>query len=63
VTGKTASEWIEEAVVLEAKALLQNQDLTVAQISDLLHFADQSAFSRFFRKSLGLSPTAYKQAS
>jgi len=63
VTGKTASEWIEEAVVLEAKALLQNQQLTVAQIADLLHFADQSAFSRFFRKSLGFSPTAYKLAS
>ncbi|MBC6611469.1 AraC family transcriptional regulator [Hymenobacter sp. BT507] len=61
-TGKTASAWIEQAVLLEAKALLQNQQLSVAQISDLLHFADQSAFSRFFRKSIGLSPTAYKQA-
>ncbi|RPD45930.1 AraC family transcriptional regulator [Hymenobacter sediminis] len=62
-TGKTAGEWIEEAVMLEAKALLQNQQLTVAQVADLLHFTDQSAFSRFFRNSLGLSPTAYKQAS
>ncbi|UOR06802.1 helix-turn-helix domain-containing protein [Hymenobacter aerilatus] len=61
-TGKTASEWIDQAVLLEAKALLQNQQLSVAQISDLLHFTDQSAFSRFFRKSLGFSPTAYKQA-
>ncbi|UOQ77368.1 AraC family transcriptional regulator [Hymenobacter sp. 5516J-16] len=61
-TGKTAGEWIEEAVMLEAKALLQNQQLTVAQVADLLHFTDQSAFSRFFRNSLGLSPTAYKQA-
>lgn len=61
-TGKTAGEWIDEAVVLEAKALLQNPQLTVAQVSDLLHFADQSAFSRFFKKSIGLSPTAYKQA-
>lgn len=61
-TGKTAGEWIAEAVALEAKALLQNQQLTVAQVSDLLHFADQSAFSRFFKKSIGLSPTAYKQA-
>ena len=49
-------------MLLEAKALLQNQQLSVAQIADLLHFADQSAFGRFFRKSIGLSPTAYKQA-
>ncbi|GAB3833218.1 AraC family transcriptional regulator [Hymenobacter jeollabukensis] len=62
VTGKTAGAWIAEVVVLEAQALLQNQQLTVAQISDLLHFTDQSAFSRFFKKSIGLSPTAYKQA-
>ncbi|MBW3130180.1 MULTISPECIES: helix-turn-helix domain-containing protein [Hymenobacter] len=62
ITGKTASDWIEQAVLLEAKALLQNQQLSVAQISELLHFTDQSAFSRFFRKSLGFSPTAYKQA-
>ncbi|WP_176132948.1 helix-turn-helix domain-containing protein [Hymenobacter sp. CRA2] len=61
-TGKTAGEWIAEAVVLEAQALLQNQQLTVAQVADLLHFTDQSAFSRFFRKNRGLSPTAYKQA-
>ncbi|RSK33098.1 AraC family transcriptional regulator [Hymenobacter metallilatus] len=61
-TGKTAGEWIEEAVMLEAKALLQHGHLTVAQVADLLHFPDQSAFSRFFRNSLGLSPTAYKQA-
>ena len=61
-TGKTAGEWIEEAVMLEAKALLQHGHLTIAQVADLLHFADQSAFSRFFRNSLGLSPTAYKQA-
>ncbi|MBG8556251.1 AraC family transcriptional regulator [Hymenobacter guriensis] len=61
-TGKTAGEWIEEAVMLEAKALLQHGQLSVAQVADLLHFTDQSAFSRFFRNSLGLSPTAYKQA-
>ncbi|RSK49990.1 AraC family transcriptional regulator [Hymenobacter rigui] len=61
-TGKTAGEWIEEAVMLEAKALLQHGQLSVAQVADLLHFPDQSAFSRFFRNSLGLSPTAYKQA-
>jgi AraC-like DNA-binding protein len=62
VTGQTAGDWIEEAVMLEAKALLQNQTLTISQVSDLLHFADQSTFSRFFKKSIGLSPTAYKQA-
>lgn len=62
VTGKTAGEWIAEAVMLEARVLLQNPSLTIAQISDTLHFADQSTFGRFFKKSIGLSPVAYKQA-
>ncbi|MCC3158958.1 AraC family transcriptional regulator [Hymenobacter sp. 15J16-1T3B] len=60
-TGKTASAWIEEAVMLEAKARLLNPALTVAQVAEQLHFADASAFSRFFKKSHGRSPKAYKQ--
>lgn len=62
VTGRTASDWIAEAVVLEAKALLQNPVLPIQEVASSLHFADQFAFSRFFKNSTGLSPTAYRQA-
>jgi AraC-like DNA-binding protein len=62
VTDKTAGDWITEAILLEAKVLLRNPTLTIAQISDLLHFTDQSTFGRFFKKSTGLSPVAYKQS-
>lgn len=61
VTGRTASDWIAEAVALEAKALLQNPALPIQQVAASLHFADQFAFSRFFKNSTGLSPTAYRQ--
>jgi AraC family transcriptional activator of pobA len=61
VTGKPASDLIAEAVVLEAKALLQTTALPMSAIADHLHFADQFAFSRFFKKRTGLSPTAYKR--
>jgi AraC family transcriptional regulator, transcriptional activator of pobA len=62
VTGRTASHWIGEAVALEAKALLQNPALPIQQVAARLHFADQFSFSRFFKNSTGLSPTAYRQA-
>jgi AraC family transcriptional activator of pobA len=60
VTGKPASDFIAEAVVLEAQALLQTTTLPMAEVADRLHFTDQFAFSRFFKQRTGLSPTAYK---
>jgi AraC family transcriptional activator of pobA len=61
VTGKRAVAWLAEAVVLEAHILLQNPALTIGQISDTLHFADQSTFGRFFRSNTGVSPASYRQ--
>lgn len=63
VTGKTAGEWLTEAVVLEAKVLLQNPALSIAQVANGLHFADQSTFGKFFKQATGLSPRAYRQPS
>ena len=61
-TGKTASQWIGEALIIEAKVLLHNPALSIAQVADLLHFPNQSTFGRFFKRSTHLSPTAYKNA-
>jgi AraC family transcriptional activator of pobA len=61
VTGKRAVAWLAEAVVLEAHILLQNPALSIGQISDTLHFADQSTFGRFFRTNTGVSPASYRQ--
>lgn len=60
-TGKRAVEWLAEAVLLEASVLLQNPALTIGQVADTLHFADQSTFGRFFRNNTGVSPAAYRQ--
>ncbi len=60
-TGKRAVAWLAEAVLLEAHVLLQNPTLAIGQIADMLHFADQSAFGRFFRTNTGVSPAGYRQ--
>lgn len=60
-TGKRAVAWLAEAVLLEAHVLLQNPALTIGQIADTLHFADQSTFGRFFRNNTGVSPAGYRQ--
>jgi len=60
-TGKTASEWIDKAIILEAKVLLQKQDLGIAQISDKLNFGDQSVFGKFFKTHEGIPPLEYRK--
>lgn len=60
-SGKTAAEWIEDHVVLEAKALLRSTNLTIQQISDELNFPSQSFFGKYFKRLTGLSPIKYRK--
>ena len=59
--GKSAGEMIDERVILEARALLQNKDLTVSQISELLGFDDVSNFGKYFKNLTGDSPLGYRK--
>lgn len=56
VSGKTAGEWINEMLLLEAKVRLQNPNLTVAQIAYDLKFSDPSHFGKFIKKHTGKTP-------
>ncbi|MDX6187836.1 helix-turn-helix domain-containing protein [Flavobacterium sp. Fl-318] len=60
VTDKTIKEFIKEAIILEAKILLQNDDLTILQIIEELRFSNSSSFSNFFKKSTSMSPSEYR---
>ena len=60
LTGKTASEWIDELVILEAKNLLKNSDMTVQQVSNTLNFSTQSFFGKYFKHHTGMSPREYQ---
>jgi len=60
-TGKTASDWIYEIIILEAKVLLQNKENTIKQISDHLNFANPSFFGKFFKRNTSLSPKEYRK--
>lgn len=61
VSGKVPTEWIDEHVVAEARALLKGTNLTVQQISHELGFPSQSFFGKFFKRMTGLSPKAYRE--
>lgn len=59
-TGFTAVEWIERYVTLEAKVLLTSTNMTIQQISDTLNFPTQSAFGKYFKKCVGMSPKSFR---
>lgn len=61
VTGKTPHEIIAGETLSMAVQLLQNNGLLVQQVADVLHFSDQAAFSKFFKKYFGLSPAEYRK--
>lgn len=62
ISGKTAAEWIDDYVTLEAKSLLKSTNLTIQQISDSLHFPSQSFFGKYFKRQTGMSPKKYRES-
>ena len=59
--GKSAGDWIDDYVLLEAKALLKSTNMTVQQISDELNFPTQSFFGKYFKRLTGVSPKEYRK--
>lgn len=60
-SGKTGAEWIEDHVMLEARALLKSTDKSIGQISDELNFPSQSFFGKYFKRRTGMSPLEYRK--
>ncbi|MDR1331291.1 MAG: helix-turn-helix domain-containing protein, partial [Tannerella sp.] len=58
---KSANDWIDEHVILEAKALLKSTGMTIQQISEELNFPSQSFFGKYFKRCTGMSPREYKK--
>lgn len=60
VAHTSAKAFIDHAVMLEIKMLLQSTDLSVQEIAYRLHFPDQSYLGRYFKKHSGEAPTEYR---
>ncbi|EKU92478.1 helix-turn-helix domain-containing protein [Bacteroides oleiciplenus] len=60
-SGQTVMQWINQAIILEAKVLLKHSDMLVFQISDELGFPNPSFFSKFFKRMTGMTPAEYQK--
>lgn len=61
-TGRTATEWIDHFVILEAKNLLRYSGLNIQQIAYDLNFHNQSAFGKYFKHLTGMSPSDFRKS-
>jgi AraC-like DNA-binding protein len=59
-TNTPPSEFISNALLDEAKALLLSTKKTISIIASELSFSDQYAFGKFFKKHTNLSPKNYR---
>lgn len=58
----TASDYILDRLLLEAKRLIVFTNLTSKEIAYKLHIEDPSYFSRMFKRKTGLSPNEYRHS-
>ncbi|MEJ6020929.1 helix-turn-helix transcriptional regulator [Ramlibacter sp. PS4R-6] len=59
-TGITAKEAIDRRVALEARRLLAHGDDSVVQVAHRLGFSEPTNFVKFFRRTCGCTPLAFR---
>lgn len=58
--NQSAGNIIRERILLESKRLLVNKTKTISEIAYQLNFADNSYFSKFFKKYTDLTPEQFR---
>lgn len=61
-TGRSAPEWIDAYVILEAKNMLKYSNETIKEIVYKLNFPNQSVFYKFFKARTGMTPSEYRNS-
>ncbi|HEX8270209.1 MAG TPA: AraC family transcriptional regulator, partial [Flavobacterium sp.] len=61
--GKSIIELQNEKILHEVKFHLSQNDKPIKEISSAFNFSDESHFTHFFRKHIGISPSAYRKSS
>jgi len=57
----SATQLIQQRVLLEAKRMLQSTDLSIKEIAFQLGFVDHAYFSKFFKSQTEITPTEFRE--
>jgi AraC family transcriptional activator of pobA len=61
LVGISVGELIRNRVVLEAKRYLVNPHMGITEVANHLNFGDNSYFTKFFKKQVGLTPEEFRK--
>ncbi len=62
ISGRSAPDWIDAFVILEAKNMLKYSDAPIKEIVFKLNFPNQSVFYKFFKSRTGMTPSEYRNS-
>ncbi|CAA9197235.1 hypothetical protein FLA105534_01532 [Flavobacterium bizetiae] len=63
VTGKTAKNLIDQAIINEIKNVLENSPSSITLIAQDFEFSNLSKLSNFFKRYTAMSPSQYRRAA
>ncbi|MBB1138054.1 helix-turn-helix domain-containing protein [Myroides sp. WP-1] len=61
IKNKSAGDMIRDRILIECKRLLIHTNLSASEIAYQLNFKDNSYFSRFFKKHIGIAPDEFRR--
>ena len=61
VSRQRPIDWIDTYVTMEIRVMLKNSTMSIKQISQELHFANQSFLGKYFKEHVGMSPKEYRK--
>ena len=60
-SGLSVMDWLNRTTTTEAKVLLRHSDLMIYEIGERLKFPEPTAFNRYFKKQVGMTPLQYRE--
>jgi AraC-like DNA-binding protein len=62
VSHQTPNSWIDNYVILQLRNMLRNTTKSIKEITEELHFPNQSFLGKYFKQHVGMSPSAYRKS-